>query len=132
MSKTKELIDKMIELEDKLNKEELVAKKTKQEIDTISVRIGELKEKEDYGSFKFVQSNMPLIIEKIAPKHKVPKEHEVRIASGGDKPVMIASIPWIEDKCSDKNPCNINVCPKCTLIHFHKVLDKLLAEYYVK
>ena len=132
MSKINKLIDKMVEIENQLNKEESVAKKTKQELDRISIQISELKEKEDYGSFKFVQSNMPLIIEKIAPKHKVPKEHEVRIASGGDKPVMIVSIPWIEEKCSDKNPCNINVCPKCTLIHFHKVMDKLLAEYYIK
>jgi hypothetical protein len=45
---------------------------------------------------------------------------------------MVATIPWAKEECSDENPVNINVCPRCTMMHFQKVLDRLLAGYYSK
>jgi hypothetical protein len=127
----KELIKKFTEVGERFEIEQVKFNKTKQELDSISEQIKELKEIQDYGSFKFIHQNMGIIIQKVAPKHKIPEDKEITIPSQSGTSI-IASIPWTEEKCSDENPCNINVCPRCTLIHFKSVLDRLLAEYYSK
>jgi len=132
MKKMDELLDKQAELVEQLNMDRNKAKKTEQSLESISKQIQDLKEHYDYGSFKFVHANMPAIIQKVAPKHKVPPPRELNISSASDDSSMAASIPWADGECSDKDPCNVNVCPRCTLIHFQRVLDRLLAGYYSK
>lgn len=125
------LIDKHNKLLEELEEKEVNISKIKQTIETISGQISELKEQQDFGSFRFVHQNMPTILKKIAPKHKVPPPREINL-NVNDSTTMVTSIPWSTEKCSDENPCNINVCPRCTLQHFFKVLGKLLSSYYVK
>lgn len=126
----KELQDREEELLEERKKQRVQLQKTDQEVEAITKEIAKLKEQEDYGSFKFVHANLPLIMSKVAPKHKVAPPREISLGTTSGS--MVASIPWTEEKCSDENPCNTNVCPRCTLIHFQKVLGKLLAEYYTK
>ncbi|MFW6121270.1 MAG: hypothetical protein ACOC80_10300 [Petrotogales bacterium] len=130
MKKISDLQNKESELLNKKYEQEVQIQKTEQELSGITKQIEELKEQNDYGSFKFVHANLPLIIKKIAPKHKTPPPREINFDSSGTG--ITASIPWTEEKCSDENPCNTNVCPRCTLLHFYKVLGNLLAEYYTK
>jgi hypothetical protein len=124
----KELIDKQVEITERLQLEKNRVKKSEEELDRISTQISELKEQQDYGSFRFVHQNIHTILQKIAPKHKLPPPRDL------DLPLtsMTASIPWTENKCSDEDPCNINICPRCTLIHFKNVVGGLLASYYSK
>jgi len=130
MKKMKELQNEQEKLIEELEILKIKVQKKTQDVETIANKITELKEQLDYGSFKFVHANMPKIIDAIAPKHKLPKEREINISSSGNTP-MIANISWGE-KCSDKNPCNANICPRCTLIYFKSLLDRLLAGYYAK
>lgn len=131
MYNIQELIDRQVKLLEELEEQEVKVSKIKQQIESISSQISEQKEQQDFGSFRFVHQNMPTILQKVAPKHKVPPPREINL-EGSDSTTMVASIPWSTEKCSDENPCNINVCPRCTLQHFFKVLGKLLADYYVK
>lgn len=131
MKKIKELQNKESELLEEIQEQKVKLSKSELALDGITKQIEELKESQDYGSFKFVHANLPLIIQKIAPKHKIPEPREINIGSQSGTP-LVASIPWNNEGCSDENPCNIGVCPRCTLQHFFKILGKLLAEYYVK
>jgi len=134
MKNLSDLLNKESELLDELHDQKATTQRTQLELDAISKQVEELKEQQDYGSFKFVHANLPLIMQKIAPKHKTPPDREISLSnstSGGDIELKTV-IPWVDEKCSDTNPCNITICPRCTLIHFKKVMDKLLAEYYVK
>ena len=130
MKKIKELQEEQEKLVEELEILKVKLQKKTQDFETITEKIVQIKEQQDFGSFKFVHANMPEIIAKIAPKHKIPKDREINLTSSGDTS-MTASIPWGEE-CSDENPCNTGICNRCTLIHFFKVLDKLLAGYYAK
>lgn len=132
MKTMKELQDEQERLIEEI--EILNAKLTrfKNDLESISDKISELKDKQDYGSFKFVHDNIPLIIQKIATKHKVPPPREINISSGSDTSSLTASVPWDNGDCSDDNPCNVNICPRCTLLNFQKILGRLLAGYYSK
>lgn len=132
MKNLDKLIDKQSYLYDCVERHKVQLKKVEQELDGVSNQIEELKEQQDYSSFKFVYDNMPLIIKKIAPKHKTANSRNLDIVNDKDSIQLSASIPWAYEKCSDENPCNVGTCPKCTLQHFNKVLGKLLAEYYAK
>lgn len=132
MGKIQELIDRQVKLLEELDQHEVKTSKIKEQIESISNQIAELKEQQDYGSFRFVHQNMQTILQKIAPKHKVPPPREINLEGNSSTPSMVASIPWSTEKCSDENPCNINVCPRCTLLHFKYVLGGLLASYYSK
>lgn len=126
----KELQEEQEKLIEELEILKVKLQKKTQDSEAITEKIAQLKEQQDFGSFKFVHANMPEIIAKIAPKHKIPKDREINLASSGDTP-MVASIPWGEE-CSDDNHCNTNICPRCTLQHFKLLLDRLLAGYYAK
>lgn len=132
MSNMKELIDKQVKLTEELEAEKVKVKRLNQELDRVSIQLSELKEQQDYGSFRFLHQKIPDILKKITPKHKIPPPRDLIISSGSDSPKITASIPWTEGDCSDENPININVCPRCTILHLHKVLGGLLAEYYSK
>ena len=106
-----------------------VQKKT-QDAEAVAEKIVEIKEQLDYGSFKFVHANMPSIIQSLAPKHKTPPPREINLSNGNTP--LVASIPWSDEECSDENPCNANICPRCILQHFKQLLDRLLAGYYAK
>jgi len=123
------LVKKEIEFEEELNKQQNQIDKTKRDALEISKQILELKNKQKHGSIKFVHANFPMILKKVAPKHKLAPPREIVLSSGTDVP-MTAKIPWADEKCTDENPCNINLCPRCTLIYFQKVLDGILADYY--
>ncbi|MFW6311087.1 MAG: hypothetical protein ACOC1K_02505 [Nanoarchaeota archaeon] len=131
MNKKKNLESKQIELIETVHQKKIELEKLNKELDSVSNEISKVSEYNDYSSFKFVHSNMPLIISKIAPKHKIPSPRDLNFSSTNNSSIK-ASIPWTEEDCNDQNPCNINVCPRCTLIHFRKVLDRLLADYYSK
>ena len=134
MKNLSDLLNKESELLEEIHNQKATTQRTKLELDAVSKQVVELREQQDYGSFKFVHANLPLIMQKIAPKHKTPPPREISLApsSSGTDIELKTVIPWVDEKCSDENPCNINVCPRCTLIHFKKVMDKLLAEYYTK
>lgn len=129
MKKMKDLLKEQSSLIDELQMLKIKVQKKTQDASALANKIGELKEKEDFGSFRFVQTNMQEIIRTIAPKHKIPKDREINLTSSGDTN-MVVSIPWGEEDCSDNDPCNVNICPRCTLIHFNRLLDRLLAGYY--
>ena len=130
MKKMKELQAEQEKLTEELERIKVQLQKKTQDVEAITDKIVHLKEQLDFGSFRFVHTNMPEIIQAIAPKHKIPKDREFDV-SGSSLP-MKASIPWSDEECSDDNPCNAGICSKCTLIHFHKLLDRLLAGYYSK
>lgn len=135
MKKMDELMKEQIKLLDEMESLNAQVSKKQQAIDSVEQRIEELKEQQDFGAFKFVHSNMATIIQKVAPKHKVPEPREISLynSSADDSfTKMDITVPWSNDECSDENPCNINVCPRCTLIHFQNLLDRLLAGYYSK
>jgi len=132
VKKIKELLDKQSQLIEEIEVLKNQKDKKQQDLEEISTRISEMKEQQDFGAFKFVYANIPLIIQKIAPKHRVPPPREISLSSGADAATVVAAVPWGEADCSDINPVNINVCPRCTLLHFQKILDKLLAGYYAK
>jgi len=132
MKKMKELQDEQEKLIEELERMKIQVQKKTQEVDIVSERIIELKEHLDYGSFKFVHANIQTIIQKIAPKHKLPEARDIHLSAGDDNTSLIASVPWSNDECSDENPCNANVCNRCTLQHFKRLLDSLLAGYYAK
>lgn len=130
MKKMKELQEEQNKITEELERLKVQIQKKTQDAETIANQITELKEQLDFGSFKFVHANMPIIIQEIAPKHKIPKPREINLSSGTDSPTIVASIPWTEEKCSDDNPCNVTICPRCTLIYFKGLLDRILAGYY--
>lgn len=130
----KELLKEQETASEELEILKVKVQKQTQRLESVEERIKELKEQEDYGSFKFVHANMPDIIRDIAPKHKVPDGREIHLSlsSGSNSPEIVASVPWSNEECSDENPCNTGVCPRCTLQHFKSLLDRLLAGYYAK
>lgn len=132
MKKMKELQEEQEKLTEELERMKIQVQKKNQDVETVTEKIVQLKEQLDFGSFKFVHANMPKIIKELAPKHKTPPPRDIRLSADNESIPMIASVPWIDEECSDKNPCNANVCPRCTLIHFKKLLDRLLAGYYSK
>lgn len=133
MKKLQELLNEESKLLEEIQNQKATSQRIQMKLDAVSKQIKELKEQHDYGSFKFVHANLPLIIQEIAPKHKTPPPREISLNSDAQSGTdMKTIIPWAEEKCSDTNPCNINVCPRCTLYHFKSVMDKLLAEYYTK
>lgn len=131
MKTIQKLLDEQARLLDELPTLEVKVTKQKQAIDGIAEQIAKLKEQQDYSSLKFVHANIPLIIQKIAPKHRIPPPREINLVSSADTP-MIATVPWASEECTDECPCNINVCPRCSLLHFKNLLDRLLAGYYSK
>lgn len=132
MSRMNELLEKHEQLVNEREVQKNNLKKKDEELDRVTEQIKELKEQNDYGSFKFILSNMPVILQKIAPKHKVPHPRDIELTSDGSSTTMVASVPLGEPECSDTNLSNINVCPRCTLLHFQTVMSSLLAEYYTK
>jgi hypothetical protein len=128
MKQMKDLIDRQNQLIEETEVAKVSLQKKEIELSGISEKIKDLKKQQDYGAFKFVHSNFPAIVNKIAPKHKLPPDHEVKLTSSGTD--ITAKIPWAHEECSDTNPVNVNVCPRCTMIHFQVLMDRMLAEYY--
>lgn len=129
MKQMKEMLDDQVKISEEL---EILNKKTekqKQCLDLISTQISGLKIQEDNGSLKFIHANLNTIIEKLAPKHKLPKAREIKLSTSSDNHIL-ASIPYGSGECSDNNPCNINYCDRCTLLHADIVLGRILANYY--
>ena len=131
MKNLSELLNREDKLTDEVHAQKNKVQKLKQELDMVTNQIADIQELHDYSSFKFVSSNREDILKSIASKHKIPKSQELKL-EGPDKTPMSLSVPWATEKCSDENPCNPDICPRCTLLHFFYVMDKLLAEYYVK
>jgi len=128
----KELLKEQERLAEELEILKIQVQKKTQDTEAVAEKIIELKEQLDFGSFKFVHANIPEIMKALAPKHKTPLPRDIHVSSGNDSTPLIASIPWSDEVCSDENPCNANVCPRCTIIHFKNVIDRLLAGYYSK
>lgn len=121
------------DLTEQLSDEEISVSKTKEELDRISTQLSELKETQDYGSFKFMLSKVKDVLEKITPKHKVLKARDINL--GKESPTandITFSVPYSNEECSDNNPCNTGVCERCSVLHFSKVMEKLLSSYYAK
>jgi hypothetical protein len=133
MKKMKEMLEEQEKIIEELEMLKIKVQKKTQDAESITEKISQIKEQQDYGSFKFVLVNKMEILEKVAKKHIIPKPREINISSCDNNPTaMTASIPWSDEVCSDSNPCNVGVCERCTLLHFFSVLDKLLAGYYAK
>lgn len=130
MKSLKELIKEQTKLLDELEILDAKVSKQKQTLEGLSSVISERKEQNDFGSFKFILNNIGLILQKIAPKHKILKPRDVNLNSK-DIP-LIVTVPYTTEECSDEDPCNTGICDRCTILHFRSVMDRLLAGYYVK
>ena len=96
------------------------------EINFLEEQIINTKESIDADTFKFVLNNMNKIITKITPKHKIPQYNKIKIKNN-----ITANIPVTNNICSDQNPNNITICPRCTLIHFKSIIEKIIANYLI-
>lgn len=133
MKNMKELFEEHSKLLEEYEILNLKTRKQKTAVENISHQIAKLKEQQDYSSFKFVHANVQLILQKITPKHKIPSPREINLQTEANSATpMTASIPWAKEECSDENPCNVGVCDRCNVLHFHTVLGKMLAGYYAK
>jgi len=130
MDKLQELLDKQTGLIEESEELKTKGQRLGGELDIVNNQIAELKKTRDADAYKFVLTHMPDILEKIAPKHKIPPDRDVSLAVSGDSNVK-AKVPWTDDKdCSDANPFNVSVCPRCALLHFKSILDRNLADYF--
>jgi hypothetical protein len=131
MKTLKELMEDQVRLIEELDHLNNKVVKHQQAVDTVNVRIEELKEQQTMGTFKFLLEKMSTIMNSMAPKHKINSPRNLSVSSDTDSSVSII-IPWGKEKCTDSNPCNINLCDRCTFLNAKNILTKLLAGYYSK
>jgi len=127
MKTMKELIDEQVKLIEEMENLNVQFSKNQQAIDTVTQRIADLKEQQDYGSFKFILSIIPDILNDITKRHKI---HESRNIQFNDTVTFI--VPISNEECSDDNPINVCKCDRCTVLHFKKILESLLSNYLAK
>ncbi len=125
-----ELAEKQAVLTEELQTLENKVSYTEREIKSTEESIKELKLQRDTAAFKFVRSKMADILLKIAPKHKIPMDREISVPISNDSN-MTVKVPYTKDKeCSDEDPFNVSICPRCALLHFSSIMDRTIAEYY--
>lgn len=131
MDKLNELQQKQIELLKKHDDAKRSLKSLDIELNDVDNSIKEIQKQMDAESFKFLTSHLPVILEKIAPKHKVPNDRNITMTSGNNSNVSV-QVPYTSDKnCSDENPFNVSICPRCALLHFHTFANRFLADYLI-
>jgi hypothetical protein len=129
MNRLDALIEKQAKLTEELQTVENKTEFLKNELRSAEETVKEIKLQRDTASYKFVRSKMPDIIQKMAPKHKIPPDREISLTV--DESNVTAQVPYTKDKhCSDEDPFNVLICPRCSLIHFQEIIDRTIAEYY--
>jgi len=119
-----ENINRLEDLRVQLKKQENVVR-------LISDALEQTKKDNDIKTFKFVSSNFSKILKIFAPKHILPKPREISVPKGKDESFSIkAKVPYSKTACSDVDNFNIGVCPRCTMLHFSKMMERILASHY--
>jgi len=125
----KELREKEVKLIEELDVQTNIAEKIKRDLDSVTEEIINLKDLYDHETFKFINRNLELIKNTISPKHKLPEQRKMTVSAGEID--MVVSYPE-KILCSDNDPSNIISCPRCTMLNFEKMLERILSAYYSK